>query len=742
MKTKVYAYLHTHWDREWYRDKEDFNIRLLEVFDIVLDELVNNRAPFFYFDGQVVALLDYLKYREEKKDLIKKLIQEKKLAIGPYYASIDSFLASFPVMAKNLELGLKISKEFNQQDFIGYMADIFGISKSAFLVLEMNNINNAIIWRGVNPKLINNNCNFKYNSINTVWLVQGYFNDFCHNKNIEGLKKYLDKISKFSPSNCLLPIGADHLGMLKNANEIIFEINSKIKDYEIILCNPFEYFKNNKFEKPAKCLEFLDNSDTYILQGVYSSRIYQKVKNIEIENKLSRIVEVLNYSLKENFSKNIDYIYETLIKNHAHDGIYGCSIDSVHRAINARQEKCENILNSILKTIIFNFKKKYNLSNQSTNKLGLFNLSNFNNIKTIKIKLPYILKNSQIISKEKGFSDNLLYDCYKIPVTEDITDIYTQLVEISENKSFEFNTVAIKKPKKLHKITKNSIENDFIKLILKNNKITIKDKKTDNSFNLKITDIKDEGDSYNFSLSGEYKILNPINSEILYDGEIESVLRINFKNINLDIKLNNYSKFLKFSCLIKNKTKNHKLQLSLELQNKITKTVSSDAIGVMERKINPDYNIQDYMPAKRPIELKTNTYPMQNFVITNNVIVLTKGLHEYEIFKNELKICLLRCFSTISNPKNKVRSIPAGPDLKTPEAQCLGENEVEFALLFGNEKIAFLSLDEFYENYVTIDGITKDFNLNLTKHVRDSFIYGINDNRILSYNFKNKTCNL
>ena len=67
MKKKVYAYLHTHWDLEWYRDKQDFTLRLLRVFDIVLDELKNNRAPFFYFDGQVGALLDYLKYRPEKK---------------------------------------------------------------------------------------------------------------------------------------------------------------------------------------------------------------------------------------------------------------------------------------------------------------------------------------------------------------------------------------------------------------------------------------------------------------------------------------------------------------------------------------------------------------------------------------------------------------------------------------------------------------------------------------------------
>jgi len=135
MKKKVYAYLHTHWDMEWYRDHEDFKLRLLKVFDVVLDELLNNKAPFFYFDGQTAALLDYLKYREEKKDLIIDLIKQKKLAIGPYFVSADSYLVSYHFMLKNLNYGIEVSKQFGQKDFIGYMSDIFGVSNSAFLAL-------------------------------------------------------------------------------------------------------------------------------------------------------------------------------------------------------------------------------------------------------------------------------------------------------------------------------------------------------------------------------------------------------------------------------------------------------------------------------------------------------------------------------------------------------------------------------------------------------------------------------
>ena len=188
------------------------------------------------------------------------------------------------------------------------------------------------------------------NNIKTTWLAQGYFNDYFHSDvlNIEAIENYLDKISKYSPNTCLLPIGADHLGILKNAKQKIEKVNKKLKNYEIILTSPFEYFKNEQFENDTNEIEFLDNSHTYILQGVYSARIPQKIRNVDIQNRLSRIVEPLNYFLKDEYEKNIDNIYETLIKNHAHDGIYGCSLDSVHRAIDSRLDKCDCLIKALM----------------------------------------------------------------------------------------------------------------------------------------------------------------------------------------------------------------------------------------------------------------------------------------------------------------------------------------------------------------------------------------------------------
>ena len=83
MKKTVIAYVHTHWDREWYREFEVFRLRLLKVFDNVLDMLSENKIPSFYFDGQVIALLDYLELLKNKG--IKIIVYLSYSSLGKEY---------------------------------------------------------------------------------------------------------------------------------------------------------------------------------------------------------------------------------------------------------------------------------------------------------------------------------------------------------------------------------------------------------------------------------------------------------------------------------------------------------------------------------------------------------------------------------------------------------------------------------------------------------------------------------
>ena len=274
MKKQVIAYLHTHWDREWYREFEVFRLRLVKVFDNILDLLERKKIPSFYFDGQVVALLDYLEIRPEKEDLIRRFIKEKRLFIGPFYCLIDEFLTDRTTFKKNLEIGLKIAKEFGCKDFIGYFADTFGHSKNIPAILREFGISKAMVWRGV-PDLPSE---FVFNGVNTVNMIRGYFMDiFSTEKSIEEkavlLKENLDKIAEKSGDILLLPIGADHLGIEPDIAEQIEKINNIFKQnkdaeiqYEIKLSNPFEYFEKvkNRF-KTVWNDELRDCSRTFIL---------------------------------------------------------------------------------------------------------------------------------------------------------------------------------------------------------------------------------------------------------------------------------------------------------------------------------------------------------------------------------------------------------------------------------------------------------------------------------------------
>ncbi len=150
----------------------------------------------------------------------------------------------------------------------------------------------------------------------------------------------------------------------------------------------------------------------------------------------------------------------------------------------------------------------------------------------------------------------------------------------------------------------------------------------------------------------------------------------------MDVFLNKKSELLNFKIKWVNLLSNRLWQVKFNLPKKITETQSEDANLLIKRKFNPDYDIRENLPDRKGLEAWTNTAPMQRFVWANGFGVITKGLTEYEVSKNSLKITLLRSTGIISNPKNPARTTPAGPPIEVPEAQQLGENTAEFAIGF------------------------------------------------------------
>lgn len=700
MKKQVYAYLHTHWDREWYRDKEEFNLRLLEVFDEVLNELEAKKAPCFYFDGQTAALEDYLKYRPEKKEQIKRFIKERKLFIGPFFASADSFLTGAACLKKNLEIGLKYSRELGEKQFTGYLSDTFGHSAGMAKILKCKGISDAIIWRGTG----NIPSEFVFCGLNTTRLVEGYFNDALQldvaiEKRAQVLEGILEKIEKYSDDTLLLPIGADHLGILKNATKTVNEVNKHLKNFEITLSSPFEYFKAIQLSAKNRTVfdrEFLDNSANYTLPGVYSSRIYQKVKNAKLQWELSRIVEPLNALTESPWGVNIEAAYKELIKNHAHDSLYGCSIDPVHEQVDARFQKVESILNGIKKRI---------LREQKAQQIGVFNLSNFPYTGVVRVFSEKKIKNGQIIKKTKGFSDKKLYDRTQIPVTEDITTLYEYLVAVEDLPPFSFSDIEPQKVESGLKVSENELSNKNISLKVESHKVFV------DGVELKLTDQADEGDSYNFAPTQEPLEIPLLNAKVVEKGDLRCVLRLKYENITLDAILTHGAKHVEFECKINNKTKNHRLCVAFEFEKPLNSTVAEDTVGLVEREHDPNYSLLEEIrrvhsdpKLQKRQELKTNSYPMQRFVWAQGKGILTLGLNDYEVYQNTLSVTLLRGTGLISNPKNPARLVSAGPPLAVPKLQCLGEQKVKFAFCTQKKDNVFKIAEEFYGATVAFQG--------------------------------------
>ena len=768
MKRKVYAYLHTHWDREWYREFEEFRLRLVEVFDDVLKKLSSDEIPSFYFDGQTSALEDYLEINPENCEIVKKFINDKRLYIGPYFCSTDSFLVDSESLIKNLQIGLAYSKRFGCSNFIAYHADTFGHSQFIPQIIKYFNIPYALFWRG----LAEINSEFLFKNLKSINLVEGYFHDYLsldisYEKKAEMLKRTLDKISKFSSGDILLPLGADHLAISDNIKEQILAINNILTDYEIHLSSPFDYVKLvDKNFKINHETEFRDTKRNFILPGVYSSRIDLKRNNVKLQWEISRLTQPLQaiasfLGYSKNFQSEVDYLHKELIKNHAHDSIYGCSVDSVHEENNLRFKKVAQASHAVINSVKRDLYK--------SDCLSVINLSDFDFKGALKLKTDKKLDkkfNAQLISKQKGFPFLKVYDISQIPITEDYTTIYEYLIDIKNVQSFSLQQIKeydICRNSSL-KISTTSIENNKVGLFIQDGKINIKDKTNNKIFYdfIKFVDRADIGDSYNFgALKNDRPVYSRVlSSKIIEKGHIRSILEIKTE-LEIPIKstvsgrscslkrhvlklwaiLENQNDFIEFQLNWVNKSTDHILQVEFNMEENVCETVSDDLAGYTKRVFDSDYDIYSCIPAPKGIELKHNTAPFQKLLFVQDVGIITEGLQEYEVCKDKLRLTVLRATGTISNPHNPTRGTPAGPPLSAPALQMLGDNSARFALGFNDNIQKFeKSVSEFFNSSMILQSALD--NLKLFDSGNENILINtikLNDNNDLILRFVNKS---
>jgi alpha-mannosidase len=147
------------------------------------------------------------------------------------------------------------------------------------------------------------------------------------------------------------------------------------------------------------------------------------------------------------------------------------------------------------------------------------------------------------------------------------------------------------------------------------------------------------------------------------------------------VRLVDGSDRVEFRTTIENGARDHRLRAVFPIAAVDGPVRAEGQFAVVRRPCVPPLPTTDWAEPPDP------TQHTLGAVAVGAVALLTRGLPEYEVRPAgehaDLCLTLLRCVGIISQPEGVLATRPhaAGPQIETPEGQCLGRVECEYALL-------------------------------------------------------------
>jgi len=372
---------HTHWDREWYLPFERHHVRLVQLMDRLLG-LLEADAGFasFHLDGQTIVLDDYLQVRPEMRERIITYVREGRLFVGPWYVLQDEFLTSSEANVRNLLVGLREAARYGGATRIGYFPDAFGNMGQAPQLLAQAGITAAVFGRGVRPIGFNNTVQAceRYESpfSEMVWQAPDgsrvlgiLFANWYHNGMEipveEGAawaywEARLPAVERFAATDHLLFMnGCDHQPVQADLSAALATARRCFPGVEFVHSNFPAYVQAVQQAAADRPLAVIDGElrsqqtdGWWTLVNTASARIYLKQMNQRGQALLERQAEplaALAHTLGVPYpGALLTYAWKTLMQNHPHDSICGCSVDEVHREMVTRFAKSRTVAEALI----------------------------------------------------------------------------------------------------------------------------------------------------------------------------------------------------------------------------------------------------------------------------------------------------------------------------------------------------------------------------------------------------------
>ncbi|MFQ3549677.1 MAG: glycoside hydrolase family 38 C-terminal domain-containing protein [Armatimonadota bacterium] len=415
---------HSHLDREWYKPFQHFRMRLVKLIDCLIETLENDpNFKYFMLDGQTIVLEDYFAIRPENEDKLRKLIDEGKVLIGPWYNLPDEVLVSGESLIRNLYYGHKICGKYESIMKVGYVPDQFGHISSLPQILRGFGIDNAVLFRGITRDQTESEFIWKSPDGSEVLAVKmpdnnAYSNWFYRNREtlinpdapidrnkvVEDIKAILEDCENERPTtnNRLFMDGCDHVFPQFKTPELIKIASEEIEGLNIEHSTLENYIKAVKESNPK--LQTFEGELRWsnrafklqgLLAGTLSSRIHLKQYSHKCETLLEKYLEPLcaaAWWLGEDYPQSyIELAWKYLLKNSPHDSICGCSIDQVHKDMIYRYDQCRLISEELIKNAAKKIAAKINTETikdkEKSDALVVFNTLGFERSEIIETEL-------------------------------------------------------------------------------------------------------------------------------------------------------------------------------------------------------------------------------------------------------------------------------------------------------------------------------------------------------------------
>ena len=738
MAKQVHVVPHMHWDREWYFTAEESKILLMNNMEEIMSRLENDDDyPTYTLDGQTAILEDYFSIMPQNRERVKKLVEQGRLIIGPWYTQTDEMVVGGESIVRNLLYGHKDCEEFGRVMKIGYLPDSFGQSSQLPMILNGFDINRCMFWRGTSERYGTDKTEFYWKSddgscVLTQLLPLGYAIGKYLPTDFDELKtrceKYMPVLDKGATTDhIIIPNGHDQMPIQKNINEVIEQLHNIYPEKNFFLSDYEKVF--DELEKSDDFYtvhgEFLDGKYMRVHRSIFSSRADIKSMNTRIENKLTNILEPLAsmaYALGfEYYHGYIESIWKDIMKNHAHDSIGCCCSDHVHQDIINRfftaEEKVDRLITYYKRKITDAMDKQISLD-----KLTVFNLLPYDRHQVVEAQVITRMNAFKLLDENKK---NVDFEIVKKEVV-DAGLIDRQIVHYGNYNPFVKYTIQLHcdipsmgymtyfivendslSEESKHEIEK--IENKFYEIDFNDNgTIDIFDKirKTKYTEVLKLEDGSDDGDGYDYSpLENDFIITSEnVKADIHVSKEgYKSVGCISYKldcpkdlesrkqkkldssiNVQFDIELFDDSPFININVTVDNQAKDHRLRVLIPNGIHGQNSISDNQFGMIKRPV-VDEAIKVWKKdnwSERPDSI----YPMLSYVSLedSHVAAITNSIREYEVIGedySQIAITLFRSTGYLGKENLYRRpGRPSGIKMETPNQQLLKTMQFDFSL--------------------------------------------------------------